>query len=500
MWWKDANTAMFYNDDKYFGTITPTRDYFMPMPVIIVMETYNWGDDDEKNATNPKPEEWMFEDDFRTKAQRAVMYDWVRVWKLVDIDQTEFNSNKDNIKGYEENITAYPSYQFSTTLIYSASTNRKVTVTLYDPSNTILAEKTYDVAQGVKSLFTEFNLDAELAIDTGYKVVYEIKDGNSVLKTTSSTFDVVEKPLEKKLWDDEIPTSLAPGKTSYPINVKYEADEPCKINIEIRKPDGSWFGSGNMNVEGGSGVATINVSMPSATPAAANYFYKVYMHRQGYDWKDPEAVSIDPVVYFNVEEPIEPAIKLLTVPTEIEGNATEVEVEFSYGTYENGTLKIELRDKDGNVMIDEVRTERIGQRTLTRYIKMDADIPPSDDYKIYIEFTPEKGSFEKVTDEISGITVTENVTSVDEINTKSSALKVYPNPVEGTLKMVIEQSLNDIQKVEVLNVNGQLLKVISAKNGKSVSNISVSDLKSGTYLLRVTTGSGDVFTSRFIKK
>ncbi|OHX66658.1 T9SS type A sorting domain-containing protein [Flammeovirga pacifica] len=501
MWWKDANTAMFYNDDKYFGTITPTRDYFMPMPVIIVMETYNWGDNDEMNATNPKPEEWMFEDDFRTKTQRAVMYDWVRVWKLVDIDQNDFNENKDNIKGYEDNITAYPSYQFSTTLIYSASAARTVTVTLYDPSNKVLGEKTYDVTQGVKSLFTEFDLDAELAIDSGYKVVYEIKNGDSILKTTSTTFDVVEKPLEKKLWDEGIPTSLEPGKTNYSVNVKYEADVPCKINIEIRKPDGSWFGSGNKNVDAGNGVASINISMPSATPAGSNYFYKVYMHRQGYDWKDPEAVAIEPVIYFNVEDPIEPAIKLLNVPTVIAGDAKEIEIEFSYGTYENGTLKIQLLDKENNVIADEVRTERLGERTLTRSIKInaDTDISPSDDYKIAIEFTPENGSFDKLTDEISNITVTEDITGLDDIKKKNKVLKVYPNPVEGTLKIVFEEEINDIQKLEVLNINGQTLKLISIQDGKTLSDIKVNDLSSGTYLLRVTSVKG-VYTSRFVKK
>ncbi|NME68225.1 T9SS type A sorting domain-containing protein [Flammeovirga aprica] len=499
MWWKDANTAMFYNDDKYFGTITPTRDYFLPMPVIIVMETYNWGDDDERNATNPKPEEWMFEDDFRTKEQRAVMYDWVRVWKLVDIDQALFNNSTDNIKGYEETITAYPSRQFSTTLIYSSSSARTVTVTLFDPSNNKLAEKTYNVEQGVKSLFTEFDLDQELSIADNYKVVYEIKDGNTVLKSTSTTFDVIEKPLEKKLWSEGIPTSLLPGLTSYPINVKYEADEACKINIEIRKPDGSWFGSGNVNVEAGNGVATVNVNTGSATTIGSNYFYKVYMHRQGFDWRDPEAVALDPVIYFNVEDAIEPAIKLLTVPTEIDGGETEVNIEFSYGTYENGTLQIELLDKDNKVMANTTRTERIGQRTLTRKLKIETDLPPSDDYKLSIAFIPENGSFEKVTDQVENIKVTENVTSTDLIEARDTVLKVFPNPAEGTLNMTLEDKQSEIQKIEILNISGRLLKLVTPKKGATITEIEVAELALGTYLLKVTTGD-EVYTTRFIKK
>ncbi|WP_075590808.1 T9SS type A sorting domain-containing protein [Labilibacter marinus] len=499
MWWKDEKTAMFYNDNNYFGTITPKRDFFLPMPVIIVMETYNWGDDDEKNATNPKPEEYMFEDDFRTKEQRAVMYDWVRVWKLVDIDETEFNNTSDNVKGLEETISAYPSSEFSTTLIYSASSTRTVLATLYDPSNNVLGEKSYDVERGVKSIFTEFDLDAEMAIANGYKVVFEIKDGSSVLTTSTTTFDVVAKPLQKKLWDDHIPTSLLPGETSYAIDVKYEADEACKINIEMRKPDGSWFGSGNTNVDAGSGVASINVTTSSATTIAPNYFYKVYMHRQGFDWSDPQAVSIQPNIYFNVEDAIVPAIEILTVPTEIEGDATEVDVEFEYETYENGTLKIQLLDKDDNVMASEIRTERIGKRTLTRTMKIDSEIPAADDYKIVIEFTPENGSFEKLTDMVENITVKESDTSVREMRARNKALKVYPNPVTGTMQIVLEENGNDVRKVEVLSMNGKQLKSMPMQKGEAVPSVEVSDLPSGIYLLKLTTGD-KVYTTRFIKQ
>lgn len=298
MWWKDDKTAMFYNDDSYFGTITPARDFYLPMPIIIVMETYGWGSD-EKNATNPKPLEWMFEDDFRTKEQRAVMYDWVRVWKLVDIDETEFNDTRDNIKGLEEEIIAYPSNSLASTIIYSSTANRTIVATLFDPSNAKLAELSYDVEKGVKSIFAEFELNSELAIADGYKIVYEIKDGSTVLESFTSIVNVIEKPLEKQLWRDGIPTSLLPGKTSYSIDVKYETDEDCKINIEIRKPDGSWFGGGNTNVSAGNGVASINVTTSSETTKANNYFYKVYMHRQGNNWQDPLSVSISPNIYWS---------------------------------------------------------------------------------------------------------------------------------------------------------------------------------------------------------
>lgn len=498
MWWKDEKTAMFYNDDTYFGTITPRRDFNLPMPVIIVMETYNWGDDDELNATNPKPEEYMFEDSFRTKEQRAVMYDWVRVWKLVDVDESKFNNTSDYIEGLEQTITAYPSNSFSSTCIYAASDARDVVVTLYNPSNQVLATKTYDVTQGVKSIFAEFDLSAELAIADGYKVVYEIKDASTVLATSTTTVNVQVKPLEKKLWSEGIPTSLIPGETNYTIDVKYEADEDCKINIEVRKPDGSWFGSGNKNVAAGNGVASINVTTSSATTSANNYFYKVYMHRQGYDWSDPEAVSITPTIYFNVEEPIVPAIKILSVPMEIELDATQIDVEFEYATDENGTLNIEFLDKDDNVIAKETRTERIGNRTLTRLITVETELVAADDYKIAIEFMPDEGGFDKLTDIVYNVKVVDNGSGLNEIYDRNKALKVYPNPVSGRLNIILEENDYKIEKIEVLSMNGKLLKLIPVISADSINDIDVAELISGMYLLKVTSAEG-VYTTSFIK-
>lgn len=82
-WWKDQYSAEYFLNGEYFQTIEFIRDFYIPMPVILTMETYTWGSD-ENNADNPKPEKYMFQDDFRSKDQRAVLYDWVRVWKLID--------------------------------------------------------------------------------------------------------------------------------------------------------------------------------------------------------------------------------------------------------------------------------------------------------------------------------------------------------------------------------------------------------------------------------
>lgn len=82
-WWKDQKSVDYYLNGEYFQTIDFIKDFYIPMPVILTMETYTWGSD-ENNADNPKPEEYMFQENFRPRADRAVYYDWVRVWQLVD--------------------------------------------------------------------------------------------------------------------------------------------------------------------------------------------------------------------------------------------------------------------------------------------------------------------------------------------------------------------------------------------------------------------------------
>ncbi|WP_198342480.1 T9SS type A sorting domain-containing protein [Polaribacter sp. SA4-12] len=499
MWWKDEDTAEFYNNGDYFGTITPTRDFYLPMPIILTMETYGWGND-ENNATNPKPVEWMFEDSFRSKEQRAVLYDWVRVWKLTDIDATVLNDGVNNVKGLVETINEYPTNKLSATVIYSATANKNVVATLYDPSNNVLAVQNFEVTKGVRSIFTEFNLDSDLAIANNYKIVFEIKEGTTLLTSDTTIVNIVTKPLEKKLWRDGIPTSLVPGFNTYDIDVKYETDVNSTLVIEVRKPDGSWFGGGNKNVTAGNGVATVTINTPQVTTVAANYFYKVYMYRQGMDWRDPLNVSISPTIYFNVEEPITPSISITSAPTEFKQDISKIDVEFNYATTKNGILNIELINNLDQVVASETRTERIGSRTLTRSVTLNSIINPGDDYKITVKFSPEDGSFEDLIDTVYNVNVTGDVVSVDDFMNSNDKMSIYPNPTKGALTINLDvASMVVIQQIEVFSLDGKKVTSFNLEEKKSSSVIDVSQLEKGVYFVKVITNKL-VYSKIFIKK
>ena len=73
----------------------------------------------------------------------------------------------------------------------------------------------------------------------------------------------------------------------------------------------------------------------------------------------------------------------------------------------------------------------------------------------------------------------------------SGSFKMYPNPVNTTLNIQLDESL---ERVEVYSILGR--KVLES----ATSNVNVSHLSSGMYLLKVYTQEGKVGVKRFVKK
>ena len=65
--------------------------------------------------------------------------------------------------------------------------------------------------------------------------------------------------------------------------------------------------------------------------------------------------------------------------------------------------------------------------------------------------------------------------------------EVYPNPA-STTHIVKIKNTTEINTVEILNLNGQLVKTVVANPNSNEIDIEVSDLNSGLYLVRVKTG------------
>ena len=65
-------------------------------------------------------------------------------------------------------------------------------------------------------------------------------------------------------------------------------------------------------------------------------------------------------------------------------------------------------------------------------------------------------------------------------------VKTYPNPVFGDLQIEVP----NIQKIELFDINGQLVKSYKVPESTDMAKINLSNLPNGTYLLKTTTKKG----------
>jgi hypothetical protein len=72
----------------------------------------------------------------------------------------------------------------------------------------------------------------------------------------------------------------------------------------------------------------------------------------------------------------------------------------------------------------------------------------------------------------------------------------YPSPARNSLTLETKAGIN-VKTLNIYDVLGQI--VIAMPNPESVANIDVSDLKTGTYFIKVTTNKGTA-NKKFIKK
>jgi len=93
----------------------------------------------------------------------------------------------------------------------------------------------------------------------------------------------------------------------------------------------------------------------------------------------------------------------------------------------------------------------------------------------------------------SGSTLRVAQTAEIAAESKTSKVILYPNPVADVL--YFSESVQSIEKVQVYNMSGTLVKSV----GKNVESIDVSNLISGTYLVKVYTNEGS-FNQTVLKK
>ena len=67
---------------------------------------------------------------------------------------------------------------------------------------------------------------------------------------------------------------------------------------------------------------------------------------------------------------------------------------------------------------------------------------------------------------------------------KTSEINIYPNP--ATNYFSVESNITSIDKLKIVNINGQMVKEIKANNYNDIQ-VNISDLKSGLYFIKIIT-------------
>lgn len=102
-------------------------------------------------------------------------------------------------------------------------------------------------------------------------------------------------------------------------------------------------------------------------------------------------------------------------------------------------------------------------------------------------------------DEHGTVVNTSSVTAVSEIEALGAEIRVFPNPVKDVLQLAIEAQRSGQLELSLLSVEGKLLRRQSNQihTGFNRTQLNVSDLPAGMYLLRIST-AGEVATQKII--
>ena len=84
-------------------------------------------------------------------------------------------------------------------------------------------------------------------------------------------------------------------------------------------------------------------------------------------------------------------------------------------------------------------------------------------------------------------------TDVEELEEKQ--IKIYPNPSQTGLISI--EGLEDFTRVEIFNLSGQLVQTVS-KNIKNTLLLDLSTQARGLYLIKATSSSGQIYSSKII--
>jgi hypothetical protein len=92
------------------------------------------------------------------------------------------------------------------------------------------------------------------------------------------------------------------------------------------------------------------------------------------------------------------------------------------------------------------------------------------------------------------------ITSIDTLSNIIKSVSVFPNPSADIINLTATLSTTQDVEIMILDMSGKILMQNEIKNVSQMDEvISIKDLQSGAYILKMEMSNGDVYNKRFLK-
>ncbi|MFC2113103.1 beta-porphyranase D [Bacteroidota bacterium] len=186
-WWKDESTATYYFNNgegksQHFYDEIKNKPFDRPMGMNLVSETY--------------PFPWIElpnDEELADPEKNICYYDWVRAYKLVDVDEANIEERlgdnvvlEKDLMLYKENVNLDKELKIMPAskileipFTYMANEDRDIHFELRNPANVLIKEATFRAYAGYGNVLFNFALDSAPIAENGYMVIADIRPVNS---------------------------------------------------------------------------------------------------------------------------------------------------------------------------------------------------------------------------------------------------------------------------------------------------------------------------------
>ena len=88
-------------------------------------------------------------------------------------------------------------------------------------------------------------------------------------------------------------------------------------------------------------------------------------------------------------------------------------------------------------------------------------------------------------------TILPKTTGLNNLNTSTSSVSIFPNPTSGKLNIIWNESANELVNINITNITGQTVysNKLKFNQGSGENQIDLSGLSNGTYLVSITSAT-----------